>query len=150
VLQNFKETLTLKRGKEKSLKDSTIQSDEHWGPAAIIVHGLYAYRLQTLLTAFDRKDLLFLAREDLQFDPGKVLAKIEDFFGLQHLSGLSDFYRNATSGIHCINHINEDIVCLDQVVLKQPNPVEVEAARKYYFKQNKLFFDKIGESFDWI
>ncbi|XP_076846057.1 heparan sulfate (glucosamine) 3-O-sulfotransferase 1-like 2 [Brachyhypopomus gauderio] len=112
---------------------------------------LYHHHLARWLELFPREQIHVVDGEALIQDPFPELQKAEKFLELAPQITRENFYFNTTKGFYCLLTAGHD-KCLDESKGRPHAPLSNKAFHtlcKYLRGPNQIFFNMIGQTFDW-
>uniref|UniRef100_H3AKM4 Sulfotransferase n=1 Tax=Latimeria chalumnae TaxID=7897 RepID=H3AKM4_LATCH len=125
--------------------------DASWSAIRI---GIYALHLENWLQYFPLSQILFVSGERLISDPAGEMAKVQDFLGLKRIVTDKHFYFNETKGFPCLKKPEDSGAprCLGKSKGRthpKIDPDVIHRLKKFYKPFNMMFYQMIGQNFQW-
>ncbi|XP_076087136.1 heparan sulfate glucosamine 3-O-sulfotransferase 1-like isoform X1 [Mytilus galloprovincialis] len=133
---------------EKVLKDNGDVNDNY----KPIQRSVYYQFMRHWLRFFQLEQIMIVDGKNLTKNPFEVAQKVESFLGLEHRISKDSFVFDRTKGFFCIKNETTGHKCLNRTKGRKHPEVDEEVLAKlkeYFEPYNKIFFEQIGQKFDW-
>lgn len=142
-----KQGLETFRFEEKAIKNGKV--NVNYKP---IDRSVYHQHMKHWLKYFPLEQILVLDGKNLIKNPFRVIQTVESYLGLEHKISKDSFVFDRTKGFFCIKNETTGHKCLNKNKgRKHPkiDPVVIEKLRNYFKPNNAIFFEQVGQTFQW-
>ncbi|XP_063414327.1 heparan sulfate glucosamine 3-O-sulfotransferase 1-like isoform X3 [Mytilus trossulus] len=133
---------------DKVLKDNGDVNDDY----KPIQRSVYYQFMRHWLRFFQLEQIMIVDGKTLTKNPFEVSQKVESFLGLEHKISKDSFVFDRTKGFFCIKNETTGHKCLNRTKGRKHPEVDEEVLvklKEYFEPYNKIFFEQIGQKFDW-
>ena len=137
------------RSFEDVLKGNTVNAN-----LPCVYRSVYDKPMKNWLKYFSLEQFLIIDSAELKFNPPAVMAKVEDFLGLEHYITPEMFVLDEKKGYYCIqsNLTENGMACYGSDRGREPiqvKPKTISKLKEYFKPKTERFFSIIGKSFNW-
>ena len=117
-----------------------------------VIRSLYSIQLKRWLKYFKMEQIHIVNGDNFKINPSEELNKIEDFLGIRRYFTPELFIYNSDKGFFCLNVSGETDGCMWAGKGRQHpeiSPHLIDRLKHFFKRYNEMFFDIIGQRFDW-